>query len=520
MARPAVLRRALLIRTLKSGALACGLLCVASLAHAAFLAAKTDSITSPVLHQDRAIEVYLPEESKQQPAARFETLYVLDGDWNTGIVIEVVNFMRTLGMMPPVIVVSVPNHFDAHGINSRDRDLTPTAVEDEPRSGGAPEFLAFLKSQLIPFVDQHYPTNGIHLIHGHSYGGLFLMYVLEHEPQLFDGYLVLDPAMWWGKGSFKAGLQEALSAVPGRGKAVYIAGRAGAGAKDMGLDDLEPILHAGFPSSLHWRMTLYDDETHDSLKLKATYDALKFAYGGYTQDPVDVGPAGGIMVKGRPVHLVVSGRRISVHYTTDGSEPSDNSPAFDGESITVSDPGKVRLKLTSTRGVFDREIPLNLKFGTPLAPARSLQAAANDATWHYSLYSSDSWPNLGTKRRANPLREATTVKDLSFNDLGRERVSGRLSRNLAIPADGYFIFAVRASQARLRLGNTTLISNNGPDDQRMRTYIVPLKQGRYTLSLDFVTATTNPSIWLGIFRCADDKPQWWTQPPWLEVSGR
>jgi predicted alpha/beta superfamily hydrolase len=499
---------------------ACGLLCLASPAQAEFLGAKTESIASRLLRQDRAIEVYLPEESTKQPTARFETLYVLDGDWNTKIVIEIVNFMRQLGMMPPVIVVSVPNYIDAHGINSRDRDLTPSVSDDEPRSGGASEFLAFLTDELVPFVDQHYPTNGTHLVHGHSYGGLFLVYVLENQPQLFDGYLVLDPAMRWDHNSFMATLRDRIGAIPSRGKAVYIAGRTGAGAKDMGLDDLEPILQAGLPTALQWRMKLYEDETHDSLKLKATYDALKFAYDGYTQDPVDVVPADGIMLKDRPVRLAVFARRINLHYTTDGSEPTDKSPRPDGGPITISDPGKARLKLISTRGVFDREIPVHLRFGVPLAPSRDHRLAEIGKNWRYALYPQEMWPKLGTKAAGTPLREGTTAMDLSLKDLGRERVAGRLDRNLVTPTDGYFIFAVRASQPRLRLGGTTLISDDGPDNQGMRTFIVPLRQGTYPLSLEFVTATDNPSLYVAVFRCTDDQPEWWTQRPSIELRGR
>jgi predicted alpha/beta superfamily hydrolase len=507
------------IGALRRLGVACGLLCFAPLAHAEFLGAKTESIASRLVHQERTIEVYLPEESTQQPAARFETLYVLDGDWNTKIVIEIVNFMRQLGMIPPVIVVSVPNYIDAHGVNSRDRDLTPSAVEDEPRSGGASQFLAFLKVELIPFVDQHYPTNGIHLVHGHSYGGLFLMYVLENEPQLFDAYLILDPAMWWDHDAFKGALRDRLAAIPTRGKAVYIAGRAGVGAKDMGLDDLEPILQAGLPSALQWQMHLYEDETHDSLKLKATYDALKFAYGGYTQDSVDVAPADGIMLKDRPVRLTVSGRRINVHYTTDGSEPTDKSPRFDGGPITVSDPGKARLKLISTRGEFDREIPVQLRFGAPLAPARGHRPADIGKDWRYALYPQATWPNLGMKAAVRPVREGTAVKDLSLKDLGRDRVAGRVDRNLEVAADGYFVFAVRASQVRLRLGGATLISNEGPDDQRVRTFIAPLQKGTYRLSIDFVTATDNPSLYLAVYPCSDDQPEWWQRPS-IELTGR
>src|SRR3954470_23810376 len=154
-----------------------------------------ESLYSNVLHQQRAIEVYLPEESARNPAARYETLYVLDGEWNAKIVVDVVDFMRRVGFLPPIIVVSVPNHLDADGTNSRDHDLTPTSSPDQARSGGAATFLAFLKTELIPYVEAHYPANGVRSIHGHSYGGLFLFYVLMNDPSLFGGYIVLDPAM-------------------------------------------------------------------------------------------------------------------------------------------------------------------------------------------------------------------------------------------------------------------------------------------------------------------------------------
>src|SRR5579871_5114653 len=100
----------------------------------ALLAPRPDAIDSKILQQKRAIAVYLPEESKDDPEARFETLYVLDGDWNAKIVVDIVNFMRQVGFMPPVIVVSVPNHFDADGTNSRDHDLTPTVSSEQDRS--------------------------------------------------------------------------------------------------------------------------------------------------------------------------------------------------------------------------------------------------------------------------------------------------------------------------------------------------------------------------------------------------
>jgi hypothetical protein len=50
-----------------------------------------DSLYSNVLHQQRAIEVRLPEGSKDDDFARCETLYVFDGDWSAKIVVDVVS---------------------------------------------------------------------------------------------------------------------------------------------------------------------------------------------------------------------------------------------------------------------------------------------------------------------------------------------------------------------------------------------------------------------------------------------
>ena len=124
-------------------------------AQAQLLTAKQESIYSNVLKQKRPVEVYLPKEFEEDAAQRYETLYVLDGDWNAQIVVNVVSFMRQVGFIPAAIVVSVPNVLDEHGVNSRDHDLTPTVLADLQRSGGAADFLAFLKTELVPYIDQH-----------------------------------------------------------------------------------------------------------------------------------------------------------------------------------------------------------------------------------------------------------------------------------------------------------------------------------------------------------------------------
>jgi predicted alpha/beta superfamily hydrolase len=59
----------------------CVFLVAWSSAQAQLLTPKQESVYSNVLEQNRSIEVYLPKEFEKEPTQRYETLYVLDGDW-------------------------------------------------------------------------------------------------------------------------------------------------------------------------------------------------------------------------------------------------------------------------------------------------------------------------------------------------------------------------------------------------------------------------------------------------------
>ncbi len=486
-------------------------------AGAALLPAKADLLKSTALHQDRPIDVYLPEESTKDPKQRFETLYVLDGDWNTKIVTDVVDFMRQLGMLPPMIVVSVPNPVDAQGRNSRDHDLTPSPLPDHANSGGAADFLRFLRTELVPYVNQHYPTNGVNLIHGHSYGGLFLIYIVANDPQLFDGYLILDPAMWWDQHSSTTALADKLAQVPTSGKSIYIAGRSGAEFKEMGLDGLQAAFRTNASPALHWKLMSFEDESHDSLKLKGTYDGLKYLYGGYTQDPVGVAPDDGIVIKGRPIRLVVSGKRVHLHYTQDGSEPTETSPADEDGAITIDNPENTRIKLLSNRGVFDRDIPLHLKTALPLLPSATEHGYKAQTTWHFAVYQSDAWPDLS---RTKPTRQGSVQDAIAFNTFSEKHFALRLQRRLLIPEDGYYVFFVDADQARLKLNDSVLISDDGKSGHRTQTYLAPLRRGTYSLSIDVLRTGDSSGLHLGVIQYHDKEPVWWNKKAWLELDGQ
>jgi len=483
---------------------ALALLPTAARADPAFLEAKPDAIDSSELRQKRKIDVYLPSESVKDASARYETLYVLDGDWNTRLVVQIVEFMRQVGAAPPLIVVSVPNFFDEHGVNSRDHDLTPTVSSEQARSGGADAFLRFLKNELVPYVDAHYPSNRIHLIHGHSYGGLFLAYALLHEPALFDGYIVLDPALRWDNNVLDAELAKQLPGIAAKGKAIYVAGREEPAFSDMGIASAKSIFETAAPRDLHWKIAAYPAESHDSMKLKATYDGLRFVYQGYTDHPVYLVPNGGILVKGKPMFFTLDGGNFSgleLHYTVDGSEPSASSPKAEAP-FAIADAEKTKVALLSNRGVFDRTIPVDLKSGSAIAPARGI---APGASWQIEFYSADSWPRL----RGKAFRRETAEKRLEFAQVGREAFAARLSGNLEVPADGYYVLAAFTDKARVALSGKPLFEQDSTKGAPYRAFVVPLHRGSYPLSVEFLHVDKNARFDFSVFQAKDGEPEWW-----------
>jgi predicted alpha/beta superfamily hydrolase len=94
-------------------------------------------------------------------------------------------------------------------IEQRVRDFSPTYRADQDSfinnldtsihlSGGAPQFLAFLKKELIPLVEARY--NSIpeqRTLFGMSLSGLFASYVMIEDPALFTQYIIGAPSLWY-----------------------------------------------------------------------------------------------------------------------------------------------------------------------------------------------------------------------------------------------------------------------------------------------------------------------------------
>jgi hypothetical protein len=274
----------------------------------------------------------------------------------------------------------------------------------------------------------------------------------------------------------------------------------------MGVAGLKPIFERRAPADLHWSIVQYPGETHDSLKLEATYDALRFVFDGYTQGDIDFVPGAGTLIKGNPLtlHTRDIDERLDVRYTRDGSEPNAASPKV-AETIRIDDAAKTRIKLISNRGIYDRDLPHHLVNGQALRPSSRAAGKADDR-WHFALYPLDAWPDL---RSAKPLRTEAVerVRDLPRPDDGR--FSASVTRELVVDADGYYVFLVESSdKARLTVGGKHIADVDGSDGDPMATIVEPLQRGTYVLRLEGRHPAKDTHVDLQVFRDSGDA-EWW-----------
>lgn len=142
---------------------------------------------------DAAYEIKVGLPANYNPSGeKYATVYVLDGKEIFGIVANRCQEISNQYGLQNVIVVGI-----GYGRN-RSIDYTPTKMSSV--TGGGPQFLAFLETQLIPQIEHDFhadTSRSGRIILGHSYGGLFGSYAFAVRNKVFGNYILLSPSLWF-----------------------------------------------------------------------------------------------------------------------------------------------------------------------------------------------------------------------------------------------------------------------------------------------------------------------------------
>ncbi len=264
----------------------------------ALKAAIRDSLGSEILGESREIFVHLPHSYDPKKATIYPVAYVLDGEVHASAAATVLEYYWG-GFMPEMIVVGISNS------KNRNRDLTISKVAWDPTSGEAEKFTNFIKNELIPFVDNKYPSAPYRTLIGHSYGGLFAINTLLYTPDLFQNYLAIDPSLDWDNEKLLNAARDLLIKDSYYGKSLFIslAGPLNMQDSEMGIDEVmkdssfltqSSRSKIGFRDlvgssetalNFHWKY--YPNDLHGTVPLPSIMDGLIQLFDWYQLENTD-----------------------------------------------------------------------------------------------------------------------------------------------------------------------------------------------------------------------------------------
>jgi uncharacterized protein len=155
------------------------------------------TIHSKNTKDDYVIQIKTPKDFSD--LREYTTIYVADGLIGTGKYILGADSSWAATIPSNCIIVTIGHK--GNWEQKRRRDFIPSdagGYRDE-NFGHADLFYSFLKSELIPFVNRKFPNQKTKVFIGHSFSGLFCLYIALKNDHLFDQYFAISPSAWANK---------------------------------------------------------------------------------------------------------------------------------------------------------------------------------------------------------------------------------------------------------------------------------------------------------------------------------
>jgi hypothetical protein len=231
-------------------------------------------------------------------------------------------------------------------------------------------------------------------------------------------------------------------------------------------------------------MVTYPNEKHNSVRLKAMYDGIKFSYSGYSNAPLSFHPMNGVLSKDKQVSIWVDSYP-ELRYTVDGTEPDRTSQKVDSK-FTVTGPAQLILKSCSNSGKYDKTARGNFELGEAL-PSVPKPKKINSGGLKYSYYEG-SWEKLPDFEKLKPVKTGVADSVFNINQLpGRTNFACLFEGYFEIVKDGYYVFALVSNDgSKLFLGDKLIIDNDGVrSTESVKSFILPLERGFYPVRIEY-----------------------------------
>jgi predicted alpha/beta superfamily hydrolase len=151
-------------------------------------------IYSAIIKDSFLFNIVKPESFALKDSAR--VIFIADGGINLGHYVTAFFDTAKTAVSSNFVLVIISHTGNWH--MKRRRDFLPSDISGDSSSefGKASAYYQFLAQEIIPLVRKEIPNQKETIFIGHSFSGLFALYALLQNPQLFDRYYAISPSCW------------------------------------------------------------------------------------------------------------------------------------------------------------------------------------------------------------------------------------------------------------------------------------------------------------------------------------
>lgn len=225
--------------------------------------------------------IYLPP-TYTDTQKKYPLMILNDASVSIGLAQSTFDCLTLLQEIPEVIVVGItyPLGGNLEIARNRFRDMTPTHSAGFDPSGKAGSYIAFIRNELLPYINNNYRVDTTDkCFYGHSLGGLLGAHILVEHPDLFNRYIIGSPSLFWDNFEVVKRLSNKGSVSANSVKAIYT--YVGGDEGDMMINPLSKFnefLKIKTGGNIKTNNQVYQGENHLSVIPAAFSTAVKFVY--------------------------------------------------------------------------------------------------------------------------------------------------------------------------------------------------------------------------------------------------
>lgn len=161
---------------------------------------QVQNIFSEIMNQEYELHIHLPRYY-DDAARKFPVLFIIDSQWDFALINSIFGSQYYDGFVPEIVIVGITwGGKDVNVDKLRARDFTPSIQIQYGETGRATDFLKFFRNELIPFIEKNYRVSTDRGLVGSSFGGLFTLFAMLTETDLFNKYFLTSPSLQWDNG--------------------------------------------------------------------------------------------------------------------------------------------------------------------------------------------------------------------------------------------------------------------------------------------------------------------------------